>query len=155
MAYKENECPHCGFEAKSAGGLTQHIDLKHKDAMAPEPEPKKANGDMIRCRVHRTNCAEENTMIPITVNPCSQKLGGKKIFMPGDEVELTPTQFNILKSAVEPHDLIIPSDSGIYNSADPFKSARDNYPGYTIRRDPNDGRLHATMDVSNYIVERL
>ena len=158
MSYDEHACPHCDFSAKSAGGLSQHIDFKHKGvrkpagAAVPSEEPKPGT---IRCKVHRTNCAEENMMIPIIVNPCSAKLGGKKIFVPGEEVELTKAQYEILKDAKEPHDIIIPPDSGIYNAPDPLKSARANYPGYSIARDPNDGRLHATMSVPNYIIERV
>ncbi len=154
-------CPHCPFEAKSKHGLTQHVDTQHpgkpqKAETAPPAKAKKLNGNLIRCKVHRRNCDETNAMIPITVNTCNLKTGGKKIFVPGTEVMLTPTHIEILKlGAVEPHDIIIPGESGIYQAADPLAAAAANYPGYTIHRDKIDGTLHATMDVPNYIVEVL
>ena len=117
---------------------------------------EKRNSDpaTIKCKVHRQNTDPQNALVPITVNAVG-RANGKKVFIPGTVVNLTQAQANILRDSAEEHEHKIPDESGIYQSANPVKTAADYYPGCEISQDQRTGRLTAYKKVPHYIIERL
>ena len=108
-----------------------------------------------KVKVHRANVEPENSSLPITVNPIGgPELGGKKVFNPGQPVELTVTQINILKTPVET-EFIIPDSSGIYEERNPIQAARQQYPDFEFKHDRVTGSIIAHKSIPNYFVEYL
>lgn len=108
-----------------------------------------------RVKVQRLGGDEENRKNPIQVNTGRVETGGKRVFYPGETVELTSTQIELLKNSKQQTDVEIPDhggESGIYNAKNPVEAAKLEWPGYTIRLDPETGALHATLDEDVYSV---
>jgi len=113
-------------------------------------------GRKFTVRVHRANIAPENANLPIIVNPIGPtSLGGKKEFMPGQPVELTIAQINVLKNAVEETEFELPDSSGIYEERDPIAAARSQFPEFQFRRNKVNGSIIAFRRSPNYIVESV
>ncbi len=123
------------------------------DDKAKEAPQKTRHADpaTIKCRVHRTNCAQTNEMIPITVNAVG-RVNGKKVFVPKSLVTLTQAQVNNLKDAREDIEILLAEDSAVYQNANPVQAAQALYPGYRIIKDPVTGFITAVKEVPNYIV---
>lgn len=108
---------------------------------------------IIKCKVHRTNTDPDNKDIPIVVNAVGSAIG-RKVFAPGQIVDLNPTQIDILQNAIEEHEIPIADDSGIYESANPKRLAEQYYPGYSARIDTITGQITMVKRIPNYIIER-
>lgn len=108
---------------------------------------------LIKCRVHRSNCDPDNKDMPISVTPNS--ISNRKIFWPGEEVELTQSHINILKDSVEEVRLPIPLESGIYASKDPVAVAKNFYPAMTPEIDPMNNMITMVSRIPNYIIETI
>lgn len=115
--------------------------------------PKKALECNIKCRVTRTNIDPDNTDMPISVTVNDRR--NKREFLPGQEVMLSRAHINVLRDSVEETRLFIPTDSGIYTSADPLGFARRQYPGMIAMEDPRTGQIMMVNRVPNYIIEEL
>ena len=108
-----------------------------------------------KVKVHRANVEPENSMLPITVNVIgSPALGGKKVFSPGQTVELTAAQINVLKTPVETS-FVIPDTSGIYEERNPIQAARQQYPDFEFKHDRVTGSIVASKSTPNYFVEHV
>lgn len=118
-------------------------------------EEKSAVAKFFKVKVHRANIEPENASIPITVNPIGgPELGGKKVFSPGQPVELTATQIGILKQPVET-EFPIPDGSGIYEERNPMQAARAQFPDFQFKHDRVNGTIIAFKSTPNYFVEFL
>jgi len=126
------------------------IGRKVEDKPKISIKPLKCN---IRCRVTRTNVDPDNANIPITVIVNDRK--NKREFLPGQEVLLSKAHVDALRMSVEETRLVIPDDSGIYQSSDPMALARNQYPEMIPELDPMTGQIVMTRKISNYIVEQL
>ncbi len=126
------------------------------DDKAKEVPQKQRNADpaTIKCMVHRLNCDESNAKIPITVNAVG-RMNGKKVFAPGEVVNLTQAQYNNLVDAVDEPEILIQEESGIYDSSDPMKAAQSRYPGFKIIKNPETGFITATKRDPHYSIERV
>ena len=113
--------------------------------------PKRVKDKLIKCRVYRSNVDPDNRDMHISVTHNS--LAHKKIFWPGEEVELTEGQINILKDSVEENRLFIPAESGIYASKDPIAVAKNFYPNMRAEVNPTDNTISMISRVPNFIVE--
>ena len=107
----------------------------------------------INCRVTRTNVDPDNAMVPIMV--CVNDRKNKREFSPGQIVKLSQAHIDVLRNSVEETRLIIPGDSGIYESANPLAIARNQYPDMMPSYDPQTGEIVCTRRVPNYVVERI
>lgn len=114
---------------------------------------KKEKPKTIKCRVHRSNVDPDNKdlMISINVNEKSKK----KVFFPGQEVELLEEHINVLRNSVEEVRLTIPAESGIYESANPVQVAKNFYPNMAAQVDPASGLITMIQRTPNYIIERI
>ena len=104
-----------------------------------------------KVRIYRSNVDPDNKDMRISV--CANNPKNRKIFFPGQEVELTPTEISILKDAVEETQVFIPSNSGIYEAKDPESVARNQWPGMQPRRDPITNLIIMVKRVPKYIIE--
>lgn len=107
--------------------------------------------DKIKCRIHRANCDPDNRDMPIsvTVNNSSSK----KVFWPGEEIELTQAHINVLKDSVEEVRISIPSESGIYASKDPVAVAKNQYPSMKAVVNPMNNMITMIRRIPNYVIE--
>ena len=111
-------------------------------------------GERIKVRVHRSNVDPDNKDLPIKVNDLGMPpKEGKRMFAPGQIVELTRSQISILRDSVEETTIELPDGSGIYNAANPLKLAEDHFPGYTAQQSPTTGQILLTRRTPNYIIE--
>lgn len=101
--------------------------------------------------VNRLNVAEGNQDLEIVVNDLGVR-NGRKAFFPGQEVELTLSQINILKEAVERNHIDIPAGSGVYSNDSPKNAAQQLYPGFIIKQNPHTGMLFAEKHRPNYSI---
>jgi len=106
---------------------------------------------LIKCSVHRSNCDPENRDMPISVTVNSSS--NKKVFWPGEEVELSQAHINVLKDSVEEVRIPIPPESGVYSSKDPVAVAKNYYPSMKAVINPMDNTITMVSKVPNYIVE--
>lgn len=104
-------------------------------------------------RVHRSNIDPDNRDNIISV--CVNSPENRKKFYPGEEVKLTEEQINVLKTSVEETRLVIPPDSGIYQSKNPMVTAKNSYPNMIPEQDRATGLITMTSRTPNYIVEIL
>ncbi len=121
-----------------------------------KPATKKPNASkekLIKCRVHRTNCDPENKDMPISVTV--NTANNKRVFWPGQEVELTASQIGVLKDSVQETSLPIPPESGIYDSQNPMALAKAYFPTMTPITDPVTGTINMVSRTPNYIVESI
>lgn len=115
-------------------------------ALKTKPEVK-----LIKVRVFRSNVDPDNRDTPISVT--LNTLNRKRIFWPGEEVELEKGHLNILKDSVEEVNILIPPESGIYASRDPIAVAKNFYPNMQARVNPTDNTITMTSRIPNYIIE--
>jgi len=106
---------------------------------------------LIKCRIHRSNCDPENRDMPISVTVNSSS--NKKVFWPGQEIELSESHINVLKDSVEEFRIPIPSESGIYASKDPVTVARNSFPTMKAEINPADNMITMVSRIPNYIIE--
>lgn len=123
------------------------------DPPADEKQPQKEPVKLIRCKVFRSNVDPDNKDLPISI--IVNEKSSKKVFMPGQEVELTQAHLNVLRDSVGENRLSIPPESGIYESANPTVLAKEFYPSMTPEVDPASGTITMVGRTPNYIVERL
>ena len=118
-----------------------------------EPVVEKTPKDKYLCRVYRANCDEANRdqIIKVTVN----SFNNRKVFKPGEEVELNISQINVLKDSVVDTEIHIEPSSGIYSSKNPEAAAKNQYPGFQIRKDQTTGYITAFKHEPKYIIEYL
>jgi len=115
--------------------------------------PKKEKPKLFKCRVFRSNCDPDNRDMPISITP--NTISQRKVFWPGEEVELNQMHINILKDSAEETRLPIPADSGIYASKDPIAVAKNFYPSMKAEINPMDNTICMISRVPNYIVELI
>ena len=119
---------------------------------APEPptDPKRKKYPV---RVMRISGDEANRdlIIKVTANGPNERA----VFRPGEKVELTITQLNILNDAVQDTVIEIEPTSGIYSSRAPEVAAQNMYPGMEIIKDPYTGYLRAVRKVRHYSINFL
>jgi len=94
---------------------------------------------MKKVRVHRASGDEDNRDVQISV--CVNSAKNRRVFYPGEEVELSLAQIAVLRNSVEETKLVIAPDSGIYEAKNPEAMARNHYPGMTLRRDKTTGLI--------------
>ena len=114
---------------------------------------KKEKPKVTKCRVHRSNVDPDNRDLIISINV--NEKSKKKVFFPGQEVELLPEHISVLQNSVEEVRLNIPAESGIYESANPLQVARNLYPNMTPEVDPASGTITMIQRTPNYIIERI
>ena len=122
---------------------------KEDHSTPKERAPKKKQ----LCRVYRANCDEENRdwIIKVTANGPHERA----VFKPGQEIELTETQINILKDSVVESRIEIPGDSGIYSAKNPEVAAKNMYPDFQVEKDPYTNLIAMTKRLPKYIIEYL
>jgi len=113
-----------------------------------EKDPRKI---IKRVTVHWMNAAEGNQNQEIVVNDLGTE-NGRAAFFPGQEVNLTMTQINILKDAVERMRIDIPAGSGVYESDNPIRIIQQQHPGFQVKRRPSDGMYYAERIKPNYSI---
>ena len=119
---------------------------------AKTSDKAKDNGLSTRkVRIYRSNVDPDNKDAQISV--CANNPKDRKIFFPGQEVDLTPTEIGILRDAVEETQIFIPSNSGIYEAKDPEAVARNQWPGMQPKRDPITNLIVMIKRVPKYIIE--
>jgi len=113
--------------------------------------------EKVKCRVNRLNVHPENADLPIIVNILADKSkgGGRRVFNPGQVVELTRAQIESLRNAVEETDFPLSDQSGIHESKDPLQMAKNLYPGLKPIRNPETGEIRMIRNRRNYSVEIL
>ena len=104
--------------------------------------------------VNRMNVDEKNQHLEIVVNDLGMA-GGRKSFYPGQEVELTMVQINILKDAVERTRIDIPAGSGVYEAENPLMAARTQFPGFRAVSDRHTGMIYAERTRPNYTITEV
>jgi hypothetical protein len=137
-------------------GLVENYDAIEKDGgWVGIPKVKKDKepplGKVVKCRVYRSNVDPDNRDMPISVTVNS--ISNKKIFWPGEEVELSEAHINVLKDSVEETRIHIPPESGIYASKDPIAVARNFYPNMKAEVNPMDNTISMVSRVPNFLVE--
>lgn len=132
-----------------AGGDGFALMLKTNETPA-QPKTKK-DEHLRRVRVHRLNVSPENKNLPIFV--CVNNTSNRKLFQPGEEVELSGGQIDALKNSVEEIFFEIPAESGIYESSNPLSVAKNQYPTLTAKRDSTTGLINMTSYSPNYMIE--
>jgi len=135
-------------------GLTDTYEAIEKDGgWVGIPKKGQKKEKLTKCSVHRTNCDPDNkdNPISITVNTANNK----KVFWPGQEVELTDSQIGVLKNSVEEVKLTIPPESGVYESQNPIALARSYYPTMTPSVDQASGMIDMISRTPNYIIEAV
>lgn len=132
--------------AVPGGFIGRKVDIKAK----PTVKPLTCE---IECRVTRTNVDPDNANVPIMV--CVNDRKNKREFNPGQVVKLSQAHIDVLRNSVEETLLVIPGDSGIYESADPLVLARNQYPDMMPSYNPQTGEINCTRRVANYVVETL
>lgn len=105
----------------------------------------------VKVRVHRANMDPENSNLQISL--CVNSSMNRKIFYPGEEVELTPSEIESLKDSVEETQIIVPPGSGIYQTQDPMALAKNQYPGMAPTRDSRTNLIVMVKRIPNYIIE--
>ena len=100
---------------------------------------------------------QENSDFPIIVNTCDPKTGGLKRFLPNQPVDLTRTQVDILKKAIEESSFTV-GDLGDYpsealNAKDPVSAAKQMYPDFEIIKDHRTGIITAVKKRPRFSVE--
>lgn len=113
-----------------------------------ETDPRKQKYKVI---VNRLNVAEGNQDLVIVVNDLGV-VNGRISFYPGQEVELTQVQIDILKEAVEVNHIDIPPGSGVYSSVDPVAAVQAAHPGFVVKRNHRTGGLFAEKVRPNYSI---
>jgi len=121
--------------------------------MTEEKEPNPAFTRKHKVRVFRFNCEKENQNDPIVVDVVGVS-GQRKVFLPGQTVELSEAQIEILKNAKEDSSFEIEPTSGIYKARDPMREAVNWNPGFTPVQDPITGLITLTDSKPNYVIER-
>ena len=105
-------------------------------------------------RVHHNDMAEENRLVPISVNDCSGQARARVEFVPGQAVFLSQTQIDILKDAERRTEFAMPPGSGCYQDVNPLASAESENPGFQASWDVN-GQVVLTQVVKRFIVEPI
>jgi len=123
-----------------------------KDVPTPE---KVAFKDMPTKKyiIHRANVDPDNRDLPISITVNS--INNKKMFWPGEEVDLNASQIGVLKDSVEEIELEIPDESGIYESKNPVALAKSYYPNMRATRSSVTGRIVMTQRIPNYYFEQV
>ena len=114
-------------------------------------KPEKAK--RIKCRIHRSNVDPDNRDLPISITVNTPH--NKKVFWPGQEVELTESQLGVLKDAVEEVRITIPPESGVYESRDPVALAKSYYPNMSPEIDRATGQITMLSRIPNFIIETI
>jgi len=124
-----------------------------KKTECPPKETKPQKPKVTKCRVHRSNCDPDNRdmQISVTVNNAANK----KVFWPGQEVELTDSQLGVLRDSVEEVKLVIPPESAVYSAKDPVAVARGYYPNMTAEVASATGIISMVSRIPNFIVEAV
>lgn len=104
------------------------------------------------CKVYRLNVERENAELPISVNVIGKK---KREFTPGEKVVLHDYHIGVLRNAVDSTQIEVPSESGVYKSANPIAEAERNFPGFKAIRNSIDGTILLSKEVPLYSVEIL
>lgn len=125
--------------------------LKDRDISIPSATKQKSKTKLVR--IHRASGAPENKDLQISV--CLNHAKDRKKFYPGEEVELTLPEINVLRTSIEENALYIPPDSGIYAAADPLAIARNQYPGMSAQYDHVTGQIKVTKRTPNYLIEEV
>lgn len=115
---------------------------------AKETDPRKI---VKRVIVNRLNVAEGNQDTEIVVNDMGVN-NGRKSFFPGQEVELTMAQIEILKDAIDRTQIDIPAGSGIYESDNPIAAAKKAYPGFRAAVNSHTGLIYVEKHKPNYSI---
>ena len=102
------------------------------------------------CKVFHMDMDQENKDVPISL--CVNNALNRKRFLPGQEVELTEAEINVLKEPLDTQ-IPIPPTSGIYEAKDPIKEAKKQYKGLDIVRDKRSGVLLAVKRQPRFMVE--
>lgn len=104
-------------------------------------------------RVRRISGDEANRdhVIKVTVNGPKER----NIFKPGEDVNLTESQLNGLNDAVVNSEIEIEPTSGIMSAKDPMVAAKNMYPGFQVRRDPQTGFIVLYRTEPKYSIEYL
>ena len=103
------------------------------------------------CRVHHMDMDRENRDVPITV--CVNDAMNRKVFAPGQEVELTESEVAALKDSYIDSQIPIPWNSGIYQARNPMTEAKKQYPDMIIEKDARSGLLTAIKRQPRFLVE--
>ncbi|MBW2036426.1 MAG: hypothetical protein JRI41_02940 [Deltaproteobacteria bacterium] len=132
---------------------TTQVAKRSRPTRAPKKAKQKSSslGKLVKCRVYRSNVDPDNRDMPISV--CVNSLANKKIFWPGEEVELHEAHINVLKDSVEETRILIPPESGVYASKDPLSVAQGFYPNMTGSINSMDNMITMTSRIPNYLVE--
>ena len=115
-------------------------------AVDKQPKTKKV-------KIYRSSGAPENQDLVISV--CVNNPKNRKKFYPGEEVELTITEIDVLRNSVEENALFIPPDSGIYQAKEPLSVARNQYPGMAAGYDHVTGLIKMVKRTPNYMIEEV
>jgi hypothetical protein len=124
----------------------QKVSTTKTDAIAKDPR-----SIFKKVVVNRLNVAEGNQDLEIIVNDIGIRTG-RKAFYPGQEVELSLCQINILKDAVEKTHIDISPNSGVYAEDNPIQAAQRQFPGFKIMTNPHTGLLYAEKRRPNYSI---
>lgn len=116
--------------------------------------PKDPRKIIKRVVVNRMNVDEKNQHLEIVVNDLGMA-NGRKSFYPGQEVDLTMVQINILKDAVERTRIDIPMNSGIYEADSPLQAARSQYPGFRAVTNKHTGMIYVERAKPNYTITEV
>lgn len=108
-----------------------------------------------KVRVHRLNVDESNKELIITVNDLGDTRHGKKEFIPGQEVELTQAQINILRAAVERQEITLDTYSGVHTESNPLMAAEKQFPGFKAHYDRHTGSVIVVKETPNYSIETV
>jgi hypothetical protein len=145
--------------ASSGGGYVGVKKEGKKESAEEKPakkeSPKEVNlmTTMKKVRVHRASGDEDNRDVQISV--CVNSAKNRRVFYPGEEVELSLAQIAVLRNSVEETKLVIAPDSGIYEAKNPEAMARNHYPGMTLRRDKTTGLINMFKRTPNYLIEEV
>ncbi len=129
-----------------------HTIKPYKDGFAIFAKDEKVI-KMKKYRVHRSNVDPDNRDLIITVT--ANSIANRKVFWPGEEVELSSTQVDILKNSIEEIKLVIPPESGIYLTANPVTAAQSQYPDMSPEIDRSTNTISMVKRIPNYVIETI
>jgi hypothetical protein len=148
--------------ALSQRGLTESYNIIEKEDgfVAVPKEPGEITNKVVpknkkvkKYRVHRSNCDPDNkdVLISVTFNTAANRMA----FWPGEEVELTESQVNVLKNSVEEVRIVLPPESGVYSSENPLVVAKSFYPNMQAELDRSTNLITMVQRTPNYIIEEV
>lgn len=151
--YDLTERPGVGWIGILKESLDPPDTSNQETSTAPEePEPVKTTW---KCRVLRANVDEANKSLVISVT--ANSISGRKQFHPGQEVDLTEAQINILIDSVEDTQIAIPPTSAIYESPPDrqLQLASNFFPDMQPVRNNATGMITMVKHAPNYIIQPL